>query len=68
MSSEFEKRLQVLEEGYEYQDRLVETLNQVIISQQAQIDKLEEKLRQLKEEFQAGQTEAEDVNDPPPHY
>ncbi len=70
MSREIENRLRVLEEGFEYQDRTVETLNQVLIEQQALIDKLQEELGKLREDFIATSLETEDIKDAPrpPHY
>lgn len=68
MSSEIEKRIQVLEEKHDYQDYLVEQLNQVIIDQQKQIDNILDELNQLKEEVTAAGSDLEDVNEPPPHY
>lgn len=69
MSSELENRIRTLEEKHEYQDRTVEMLNEVIIRQQAQLDKFQEELLKLREDVMAANIEAGDVNDPPPpHY
>lgn len=68
MSSELESRIRILEEKHEYQDRTVEMLNEVIIRQQAQLDKFQEELIKLREDVLAANIEAEDVNEPPPHY
>jgi uncharacterized coiled-coil protein SlyX len=68
MSSELEERIRILEENHEYQDRTVEALNQVIIQQQAQLDKFEAELLLLKEDAMASSIETKDVNEPPPHY
>ena len=68
MSSELEKRIQLLEEKFEYQDRMMETLDQVIIEQQGQIDGLKKELQNLREEIGAADTDFKDINEPPPHY
>lgn len=68
MSNEIERRLQLLEEKFEYQDNTVEELNQVIIEQQAQLDKLQEEFDKLKEEVAASSLDTPDINEKPPHY
>ncbi len=68
MASELEDRIRILEEKHDYQDYLVEQLNQVIIDQQKQIDKVLDELNTLREEVTAAGGDLEDVNDPPPHY
>lgn len=68
MSSEIESRIRILEEKHEYQDRTVEMLNQVIIQQQAQLDKFQEELRKLREDMMSANADSEDVSDVPPHY
>lgn len=68
MSSKLENRIRILEEKHEYQDRTVEMLNEVIIRQQAQLDRFQEELIKLREDVMAASVEAEDVNEPPPHY
>lgn len=63
-------RLMVLEEKLEYQEYTIEKLNDVIIAQQAQLDKLEAKLERLDEKVTAGQLEIGEADNsvPPPHY
>lgn len=68
MSSELENRVRVLEEKHEYQDQTVETLNQVIIQQQAQLDKIQAEFAKLQEFVSASGMDADVANDPPPHY
>lgn len=68
MSQELEKRIQLLEEKFEYQDVTIETLNEVIIRQQETIDTLQADLELLKEQLLAASCNLEDVNEPPPHY
>lgn len=69
MLDEMNRRLQILEEKFEYQEKTVDALNEVIIDQQAQLSRLEERLSRL----QAFQAEAqnrsiEGDDPPPPHY
>ncbi len=47
----FEQRMTVLEEKLEYQEYTMEKLNEVILSQQNQLDKLEENLVLLREKL-----------------
>ena len=47
----FEQRMTVLEEKLEYQEYTMEKLNDVILSQQNQLDKLEENLVLLHEKM-----------------
>jgi len=69
MASEYESRIRILEEKFEYQDHTVETLNQVIIRQQAQIDAMQEELKKLREDVMATSLEAGNiVSEKPPHY
>jgi SlyX protein len=63
------RRLQILEEKFEYQDQTIDALNEVIIDQQAQISALEDQIRR----FQAMLSAIEDTpgggeEPPPPHY
>ncbi len=70
MSIHIEDRLRVLEENYEYQDRLVDTLNEVIIRQQTQLDTMEDEIQKLREELRGMVSESDnDSKEPlPPHY
>lgn len=65
-------RLQVLEEKFEYQERTIDTLNEVIIEQQTQINSLEEQILRLQALLSAiadNQHSGEGGDDPPPpHY
>ena len=70
-SGNLENRLVVLEEKLEYQDYTQEKLNEVIIAQQRQIDKLELELMRLKEKIDVQELEAEKQEaaaSVPPHY
>ncbi len=71
MIAQAEKRLQVLEEKFEYQDNTIDALNDVIIDQQNQITKLEERLNRLESMLLNIHTEAAipgGEEPPPPHY
>jgi SlyX protein len=67
--NEMNDRLQVLEEKFEYQDRTIDALNQVIIEQQSQLNSIEDQILRLRallstiEDSPSGGEEP-----PPPHY
>lgn len=65
-----DSRLMVLEEKVEYQDYTIEKLNEALVSQQLQLDTLEEKIKRLDEKLSAGLLEHGDSDNstPPPHY
>ncbi len=65
-----EQRLVVLEEKLEYQDYTLEKLNEVIITQQQQLDKFELELNRLREkvEIQGLEVEQQSKAAPPPHF
>ncbi len=69
MAQESNERLRVLEERSAYQDRTIDALNEVIIAQQEQLDRLEEQVRRL-QNFLANLSDAVPgtVDPPPPHY
>lgn len=69
MANESSERLRVLEERSAYQDRTIDALNEVIIAQQEQLDRLEEQVRRL-QNFLANLSDADSgtVDPPPPHY
>ena len=69
MANESSERLRVLEERSAYQDRTIDALNEVIIAQQEQLDRLEEQVRRL-HNFLANLSDADSrtVDPPPPHY
>jgi uncharacterized coiled-coil protein SlyX len=62
-------RIQILEEKFEHQERTIDSLSDVIIGQQAQLDLLEDQIRRLEamlasiDENPGGGKEP-----PPPHY
>ncbi|MDX8380538.1 MAG: SlyX family protein [Ghiorsea sp.] len=63
-------RLENLETKFSYQEHLIQELNDVIISQQKQIDVMENKLQQLSSFIQqnTGQQASNEPEAPPPHY
>ena len=63
-----EDRIRILEEKHEYQDHTVEQLNQVIIQQQDQIDRMQAELVKLREVIISNTIETEGINDTSPHY
>lgn len=70
MVDEFNKRLQVLEEKFEYQDRTIDALNDVVIDQQKQITALEGEIRRLESHLLSLQDETGHTGKEPtpPHY
>ena len=68
VEQEISRRLQILEEKFEYQDRTIDTLNDVIIEQQAQINSLEEAIEKLQSLLAANMIQEESKDPPPPHY
>jgi len=65
-----EDRIIDLETKSAYQEHLIQELNEVIISQQKQIDRLEKSLLHLKDFLrnQEEQPSAPEKEAPPPHY
>lgn len=69
MWDEMNKRLQVLEEKSAFQERTIDTLNEVIIEQQARLDLLREQVNDLRNLLSAMQRPPLGGDDPPPpHY
>ncbi len=71
MSNLTNERLEELEVKISYQERLIQELNDVIVLQQRQVDKLEESILQVREYLcrEQGQRSAtEREENPPPHY
>ncbi|PHM62690.1 SlyX family protein [Xenorhabdus ishibashii] len=69
--SKFEQRFEQLETKLAYQEATIEELNQEVIKQQIETDKLKEQLRLIAERLQTHQTSiiaplSEET--PPPHY
>ena len=52
-------RLKIMEEKLEYQDYTMEKLNEVIITQQRQLDKLEGEMLSLRKKFDIAYAETE---------
>jgi uncharacterized coiled-coil protein SlyX len=66
---EIDYRLQILEEKFEYQERTIDTLNEVIIEQQTQLNSLEDKILRLQALLTAIEDNPSGGEDPPPpHY
>lgn len=66
-----EDRLEALETRLVFQDHEIQTLNDVIISQQARIDELAEQLRVLQDKMKDMKPSAvgpASEETPPPHY
>lgn len=70
MSTELEQRLIELETRQAFQDDTLQTLNDVLVDQQRQIDRLQHQLQVLAAGQEALQTQIdqEQVEPPPPHY
>lgn len=68
--NEINGRMQLLEEKFAFQEKIIDDLNEVIIGQQAQLDHLKEQLRELRELVTAAQQPPFPPfgSDPPPHY
>ncbi|CDG19342.1 SlyX family protein [Xenorhabdus doucetiae] len=69
--SEFEQRFEQLETKLAYQEATIEALNQEVIKQQIETDRLKEQLKLLTERLKTHQTSiiaplSEET--PPPHY
>ena len=66
-----EERLIELETKISYQDHLIGELNDVVIRQQAQLNKLEKEIRQMREHLNGATSSGlarPDEETPPPHY
>ena len=68
IKEEISRRMQLLEEKFEYQDQTIETLNDVIIEQQNQIKALEENLAKLQTLLSTNLVQDEKDDPLPPHY
>jgi uncharacterized coiled-coil protein SlyX len=63
------ERIDALEMRLTYQDESIETLNQTITAQWAQIDRLTRQMAELKERLQEAESHAPGpANERPPHY
>jgi len=66
---DWQNRIQILEEKFEYQERTIDDLNEVIIEQQNQLNALEEQMERLQTLLTAIQDTPDEGQDPPPpHY
>jgi SlyX protein len=68
MEALMEDRLRELEIKFTYQEQLLETLNQVVIEQGNQLDRLRKQLAQHAERLSAAAVTEEPANERPPHY
>lgn len=59
-------RLTNLEIKITYQERLLETLNEVLVAQRAEIDALQRRVKALEEQLHGALEDAEQTK--PPHY
>lgn len=64
--SSTDARLTEVEIKITHQERLLETLNEVVIEQRAEIDRLQSRLDRF--EGILSNLDEEAVNEPPPHY
>ena len=63
------ERIEALEIRVAYQDDTIETLNQAITSQWAEIDRLTRQVNELKERLQDAESNLPaSANERPPHY
>ena len=68
-ASSLSERIDAIEMRLTYQDETIETLNQTITAQWAEIDKLTRQIVELKERLQEAESQAPGpANEPPPHY
>jgi uncharacterized coiled-coil protein SlyX len=63
------ERLQVLEENFLYQEKMIDALNEVIIEQQTQLNALHDDISRLQTILSAMQDHTDNGDEPPPpHY
>lgn len=63
------ERLQVLEENFLYQEKMIDALNEVIIEQQTQLNSLHSEISRLQAILSTMQDHPDKGEDPPPpHY
>lgn len=63
------ERLQVLEENFLYQEKMIDALNEVIIEQQTQLNVLHDDINRLQAMLSTMQDHPDNGEDPlPPHY
>lgn len=63
------ERLQVLEENFLYQEKMIDALNEVIIEQQTQLNSLHGDISRLQAILSRMQDHPDKMDDPlPPHY
>ena len=68
-TDEINNRILVLEEKFEYQERTIDALNEVIIEQQTQLNSLEDRILRLQGLITAIEDNPNGGEEPPPpHY
>jgi uncharacterized coiled-coil protein SlyX len=69
MADDISTRMQILEEKFAYQERMIDALNEVIIAQQEQLGTIEDQFRRFRALLEAGHDQFPGGQDPPPpHY
>ena len=71
MSGDYDARLEALETKIAYQEHTIAQLNDVIVTQQRLLDRLEARCEALREKLQSlARADGADPNahEPPPHY
>ena len=68
MSQDLEERLVRLETLISMQDQMIEELNQVIITQQNELDKIKYEFQTISESMMNGGGDSSYANQKPPHY
>jgi len=64
-----ERRICILEEQFIFQEKMIDELNEVIIAQQDEMSRLEERLHLLEQKLNMLTIQTGQVEDPPPpHY
>lgn len=69
LPNNMDDRIQILEEKFEHQERTIDSLSDVIIGQQTQLDLLEDQIRRLEAILAAiDDNSGGGKEPPPPHY
>lgn len=68
MSASLNERLVEVESRIVHQERTIEQLNEVILEQAKQLQRLHQQITSLTEQLQKAAPSSEDPEPPPPHY